>query len=85
MSDPVSSDNHSLSYRYALDGTGTVNLTVELRQGYTDEGSPGTLIAQWQHNGIGEIATVNQTLTGEQADSITNYESLFVRFVADEA
>jgi len=82
--DPLSSDGHVLRYRYAVDGAGTINLVVQLRQGYTNEGSPGTLIAEWTHNGIGAITTAEQTLSGAQADSITNYGSLFVRMVATE-
>jgi len=82
--DPLGSDGHVLRYRYAVDGAGTINLVVQLRQGYTNEGSPGTLIAEWTHNGIGAITTAEQTLSGAQADSITNYSSLFVRMVATE-
>ena len=84
ISDPLTSGDHVLAYRYALDGSGTINLVVELRQGYVNEGSQGTLIAQWTHNSIGSIATAEQTLSGAQADAITNYSSLFVRMVANE-
>lgn len=83
--DPNSSSNHVLSYRYSKFPSGgqAVNLTVQLRQGYVDEGNQGTLIAEWTHTNISDtLATVDQTLTGLQADSITDYSSLYIRIVA---
>jgi len=82
--DPESSSDHKLSYRYYRKGTGTIDLTVQLREGYTNEGSPGDLIAQWQHNGVGTtVVQANQELSAAQANSITDYSDLYVRFVAD--
>ena len=87
VEDPVSSTNHIVRYRYAKDAAGgaQIDLTVQLRQGYTNEGSPGTQIAQWTHTNISNtLATAAQTLSGAEADAITNYASLFLRFVANQ-
>lgn len=82
--DPRLSTRHRLTYRYAKQGgIQVINLTVQLRQGYVSEGNMGTLIAQWVHN-ISDysFSTITQTLTQAQADSITNYADLYLRFVA---
>jgi hypothetical protein len=75
LSDPASSTGHKVRYRYQKDtGVGTVNLTVRLMQGTTE-------IASWTHTNIANgWTTVEQTLTSGQADSITNYADLRLRF-----
>jgi hypothetical protein len=75
--DPVSSSGHIVHYRYRkLNAADTVDLTVSLRQ------SDATEIASWVHSGIGTTwTTQDQTLTSGQADSITNYADLRLRFV----
>ena len=81
-----SSTGHTVSWRHRNPESGTLDLTVELRQGYASEGSQGTLIASWTESSIpGTFTTVTQTLTGGEADAITNYATLALRFVADEA
>lgn len=82
--DPSSSVDHLLSYRYKKDNSsaGSVNLLVELRQGYTNESSKGTLIASGVHNNISTITTNTITLTEAEANSITDYTNLYLRFVA---
>jgi hypothetical protein len=59
---------------------------VQLRQGYTNEGSPGTLIASAQHNNIpGNAWTAGSfNLSAGEADSITDYSDLYLRFVANK-
>jgi hypothetical protein len=87
IEDPVSSSGHVFRYRYRKDAAGgaQINLVVELRQGYTNEGSPGTLIATATHNNIAETITAGSiTLSGGEADSITNYADLYFRFVANQ-
>lgn len=77
--DPVSSSNHIVSYRYAKSASGgrTIDLTVRLMQGTT-------IIATFSHTNIGNTVTqADQTLTGAQADSITNYGDLRLRFIAN--
>jgi hypothetical protein len=87
LEDPVSSSGHILRTRYAKDATGgaQINLTVELRQGYTNEGSQGTLIATRTFTNISNTFTTDSyTLSGAEADAITDYTSLFVRYVATQ-
>lgn len=87
VEDPISSSNHIVRYRYRKEATGgdQINLTVQLRQGYTNEGSPGTLIASASHTDIsGSAWTAGTfTLSGAEADNITDYTSLYLRFLAD--
>lgn len=87
VEDPVSSSGHIVRYRYAKDASGgaQINLTVQLRQGYTNEGSPGTLIASWSHTDISNTFTdAAQTLSGAEADAITTYADLYLRFVFNQ-
>src|SRR5690348_2582593 len=87
LEDPVSSVNHFVRYHYGKDAAGgaQIDQTIELRQGYVNEGSPGTLIAQWIHTDVGVLPqSAAQTLSGPQADSITNYADLYLRFVANQ-
>ena len=89
LEDPVSSSGHTVRWRWGKDASGgaTITGTVELRQGYTNEGSQGTLIAT-----CANAETVPETftddsyaLTGGEADAITNYADLYLRFVANQA
>lgn len=81
VEDPQSSSGHIVRYRYQKDAAGgaQINLTVSLRQGTTTE------IASWTHNDIANgWTTAAQILTGPQADAITNYGDLRLRFVATQ-
>ncbi len=83
VEDPLSSANHVVKYRYRKNNpTGDqIDLVVELREGYVNEGSPGTLIKGWTHTDIGDTAaTATQTLSAGEAASITDYSDLFLRF-----
>jgi hypothetical protein len=72
--DPVSSSGHVVRYRYGKAGSAACNLTVSLRQGATQ-------IASWAHTGISAgWTTVGQTLSGGEADAITDYSDLRLRF-----
>lgn len=87
VEDPISSSGHVVRYRYAKSAAGgaAVDLTVELRQGYVNEAGQGTLIATWSHTDISDVFTTQtQTLSGAEADSITDYADLFLRFVANQ-
>lgn len=86
LEDPVASSGHIIRYRYRKNTTGgaQVDLTVQLRQGYVSEGTPGTLIEEWVHTNIDAITTAEQTLGGTEADTITDYTALFLRFVANQ-
>jgi hypothetical protein len=79
-SDPLSSANHVLSYRIQKDqpGGAQINVTVSLMQG-------STIIATWTHNDLANgWQTFTQTLSGVQADAITNYAALSLRMVASQ-
>ena len=88
ITDPVSSTGHIIRWRRGKDSAGgaTVNETVQLRQGYTNEGSPGTLIATGASAAATPDAftTTTYTLSGAEADAITNYADLFLRFLANQ-
>lgn len=87
MEDPVSSSGHVVRWRRQKDvaGGATVNLTVQLRQGYTNEGSPGTLIAEKATVAVPDSWTDDSfTLSGGEADAITDYTALYLRFVANQ-
>lgn len=87
VTDPLQSTGHIIRYRYRKDTSGgaQIDLTVQLRQGYTNEGSPGTLIAGQTHTNIADTITAGSlTLSGAEADSITDYTDLYLRFVANQ-
>lgn len=87
LEDPISSSGHVVRYRYGKSAAGgaQIDLVVQLRQGYVNEGSPGTLIKEWTHTNISDsFTTATQTLSGGEADSITDYTSLYLRFVATQ-
>jgi hypothetical protein len=89
VSDPVSSSSHILRWRRAKDAAsgGQIDLTVQIRQGYTGEGSQGTEITSQSDTNLSEtFATATPyTLSGVEADSITDYSDLQVRFVANQS
>lgn len=73
LSDPASSTGHVVRYRIAADAGG---ITVRLRQGTTT-------IATWTHaTAPTSLTTYEQTLSGAEADSITNYSALRLQFEA---
>jgi hypothetical protein len=87
LEDPQVSTGHVVRYRYRKDTAGgaQIDLTVQLRQGYVNEGTPGTQIAQWTHTAIAEtITAAAQTLSGAEADAITDYTDLYLRFVGNQ-
>src|SRR5215217_3066631 len=79
LNDPVSSSSHTVAYRYRAQGVGTMNLTVRLMQG-------ASIIASWTHTSVSTTyAVATQTLSGAEANSITDYADLRLRFVATGA
>ena len=86
VTDPASSIDHILRVR-ASEETGGANhdIIVELRQGYVSEASLGTLIATLTASAIANTATTyTLTLSGAQADSITDYSDLQFRIYAQK-
>ncbi len=88
LEDPISSSGHIVRFRYRKDASGgdALDLLTELRQGYTNEGSQGTLIASQNNTDILGSGWVDGTFTlsGGEADSITDYTDLYLRFVANK-
>jgi hypothetical protein len=88
LTDPVSSVNHRVYVRFRKNPSGgpTTDLTVQLREGYTNESSQGTLIATVATlSGIGgDWTTAYYDLTTTEANNISDYSSLYLRFVANK-
>lgn len=87
VTDPLQSTGHTVRYRYGKDVTGgaQIDLTVQLRQGYVNEGTPGTLIAAQTHTNVAVFPVAGSiALSGAEADSITDYTNLYLRFVANQ-
>lgn len=73
ITDPAVSTGHVVRYRISADSGGII---VRLKQG-------GTTIATWTHaTAPTSLTTYAQTLTGGEADSITNYAALSLQFEA---
>lgn len=74
--DPASSSGHTIRYRLAFGGGATAgSSSTTLRQG-------STVIATWTDTATGSFGDFTHTLTGTQADAITDYSDLRVRFSA---
>ncbi len=72
LSDPSASTGHKISYR--IGGDGVSGIQVDLLQNTT-------AIASWTHDPAPATPTTfTQTLSGAEADSITNYAALRLRF-----
>ena len=87
VTDPLQSTGHIVRYRYGKDiaAGAQIDITVQLRQGYVDEGTQGTLIHSEVHTNVGVFPIAGSfTLSGGEADSITNYADLFLRIVANQ-
>ena len=85
--DPESSAGHIFRYAFRKDQADAdqIDFVIQLRQGYVSEGAPGTLIKATTHTdvaGDGWIAG-SVTLSGGEADSITNYTDLFFRMTGN--
>jgi len=86
LTDPASSTGHTISWRASKSGPGgTMNMVVTLRQGGGAVLGGGTLIASFTRNGVPEAwTTYAETLSGAQADTITDYADLYLEFYATE-
>ncbi len=84
VTDPVSSSNHVMRMRSSADQDAqqSVSFTMQLRMTYVNEGSPGTLIATHTRASITSTTwtDTSTTLSGAEADAITDYTALFYRF-----
>ena len=87
LTDPLQSTSHVVRYRYGKDTAAgaQINLVVELRQAYVSEASQGTLIASLTHTDVASGWTAGTfTLSGAEADAITDYTNLYVRITANQ-
>jgi hypothetical protein len=68
----------------SLDNQQNISITQELRQGYTNESSLGTLIASQTRSPINSTTwTLSEyTLTAAEAGAITDYSNLYFRFIS---
>jgi hypothetical protein len=88
IEDPASSSGHIINWRAKKDavGGGQIDLTVQIRETYVSEASQGTLIGQKAVVDLtSTIANDTTTLSGAEADTITDYADLQIRFVADQS
>jgi hypothetical protein len=84
--DPASSTGHVIRWRGRKDAAGgqTIGLTVKLYQGGGDVQGAGTLIASFTRANVSNTYTdFAETLSGAEADSITNYGDLYLEFFAN--
>jgi len=85
--DPVSSTGHIIRMRTStdLDNQESLDFVQQLRQGYVSEASQGTLIASQTRSAVTSTTwtTSTYTLSGAEADAITNYADLFIRFTVN--
>lgn len=88
VTDPLSSTGHVMRMRTStdLDAQESIDFTQQLRQGYTNEGAQGTLIASQSRTGVSSTTwtTSSYTLSGAEADAITDYTALYFRFVVNK-
>jgi len=84
--DPNSSTGHIIRMRTSVDvdNQQAITITQQLRQGYVNETTQGTLIdSQTRSNITSTTWTTSQyTLTATEADAITDYTNLYFRFIA---
>ncbi len=81
LTDPNSSVNHKLEYRAR--GNASATLTVKLYSGGTTTVGSGTLIRTYTHAALSAtLADFAQTLSGAEADAITDYANLYLEFEA---
>jgi hypothetical protein len=85
VTDPQSSSDHVLHLRYGKSASGErIDLVSETRQGYTNEGSQGTLINTKTFTDIPTGWTTDaDTFLAEEANAVTAYGSLSQRLVAN--
>lgn len=66
-------------------GAAQIDMTAELRQGYVNEGTQGTLICTITAANVGTSFVIYQhDLTTTEASTITNFGNLFMRFTANQ-
>jgi hypothetical protein len=84
--DPNSSTGHKIRWRAGKDTPGgeQINIVVSLYQGGGDVTGGGVLIAEFTRADVGALATFEESLSGAEADAITDYSSLYLEFEANQ-
>lgn len=86
--DPGSSTGHIIRMRTSCDQDAqeTLDFTQQLRMNYAGEGAQGTLIASQSRAGVSSTTwtTSSYTLSGGEADAITDYTALYFRFIINK-
>lgn len=76
--DPGTANGHKLRYRIVKKGEGTIDAEIQLRQGTT------TVIASWLHENLdAAVHQFERHLTAGQANAISDYGDLRLRFIAN--
>ncbi len=75
VTDPASSANHTIRYRYRKDAPQSLNLTIRLKQGAT------TIASKYESTMLqGSYTDGSFTLSTAEADAITDYSDLHIQF-----
>lgn len=84
--DPLSSTGHILRWRVGKNVTAgeQIDMTVRIYQGGGATPGAGTLIADFIRTNVDAATTFEETLSGGEADTITDYGDLWVEFEADQ-
>lgn len=83
--DPVSSANHVVRWRAGKDvgnGSEVIDMSLSLYQAYNNESSKGTEIFTQNNSNIADNWTdYTHNLSAGEADAITDYTNLYLRFL----
>jgi hypothetical protein len=84
--DPAVSGSHKIKWRAGKDiaGGDQIDVTVKLYQGGTTAIGSGTLIASFSHTNVSAMTTYQEDLSPTEADSITNYQDLYIEIFANK-
>ncbi len=83
----AASGDRTVRYRYrkGVPGAAVIDVTVELREGYVSEVSPGALIASKIHEDVPDAFTDGSFVITAEDDTISDYSDLYIRLVANRA
>lgn len=90
IQDPLVSTGHSFDYRYGKNASGgdQIDQTVQVRQNYVNEGSPGTLIFEDVLTNVGPHPQQgSHALTGPETDAINTASyngELYMRVIGNK-
>ena len=84
--DPKTNRDHQIKYAIEKtpEGGAPMDVTIELRQSYVDEGNQGDLLMSWPHKDVEDEKEYKQTIPATVAKGITDYENLWLCMVANQ-